>query len=280
MRYIKILLRDFYQVWRITDWRTFFRYLKNFILCGPEIWRTRTFKSANERMQGELCRFSFHNNKEVTLDGRFFGIAKEIYCRGVYFVLPGFSIEPDDCVVDFGAHIGAFTTLAAVCAKRVVSVEAQAGLVPVIESNLRQNKCLEKVNLEWGLIGARTGLFSDPARRQAASHFVKEPPSITVSELFARHRLERVDFLKIDIEGSEYALFDGDTDWLKIVRRIAMEVHFDFGDPDRLTEQLKQAGFEVWLMNNDQRIVSTFKPRNGAEGGYIFAKKKIAGCPN
>lgn len=277
MRQLKILLRDLSRLWRVADRRTFFRYVKNLALCAPAIWRAKTLLSANEGMRGSVCRFSLPGGGAVVLDGKYFGIAKELYCRGVYFVLPEFALGRDECVVDLGAHVGAFTTLAAVSARKVVSVEAQAGLVPVIEANLRLNRCREKVQLEWGLIGAGTGLFSSPLRRRAASHYVKEPPVIAVSELFARHGLERVDFLKVDIEGSEYDLFGGDLDWLRAVRRIAMEVHFDFGDPARLAAQLERAGFEVWLMNNDQQIVTSFDRRDGADSGYIFAKRKAGG---
>jgi FkbM family methyltransferase len=278
MRHLKIFLRDFHRLWQVADRGTFFRYSKQVLLSAPEIWRGKTLKHANERMRGGVCHFRLPGGGAVTLDGKFFGIAKELYCRGVYFALPGFELGPDDCVVDLGAHVGGFTTLAAVSAKKVVCVEAQAGLLPVIESNLAANRCREKVAVEWGLVGAGTGLFSSPARRRAASHYVKEPPVIAVSELFARHGLERVDFLKVDIEGSEYDLFGGEAGWLKAVRRVAMEVHFDFGDPARLAARLERAGFEVWLMNNDQQVVTSFDRRHGEDSGYIFAKRRAGDC--
>lgn len=277
MKRLKILLKDLYQIWRIADKRTFFTYLVNIARCVPEILRTKTLQSANERMKGTICRFALPGHNTVMLDGKFFGIAKELYCRGIYFTIPGFQINSSDCVVDLGAQVGTFTTLAAVCGRKVISVEAQSGFLPLIESNLRHNNCFEKVNLEWGLVGAESGLFSNPITRREASHYLKEPPILSLADLFAKYRLDQVDFLKVDIEGSEFSLFSGDLSWLKVVRRIALEVHFEFGDAAALARVLESAGFEVWLVNNDQRVVEAFDQGNGTGSGYIFAKRKTVG---
>jgi FkbM family methyltransferase len=50
---------------------------------------------------------------------------------------------------------------------------------------------------------------------------------MTVPELLAECHLEKIDLLKIDIEGAEKELFKGDTSWLSRVRNLCIEIHDD-----------------------------------------------------
>lgn len=73
---------------------------------------------------------------------------------------------------------------------------------------------------------------------------VRSVPAITMQDLVARHHLERIDVLKIDIEGAEEALIcEGDTSWLERVRYIAVEIHDEYVDGDRVRRALHDAGF-------------------------------------
>lgn len=53
----------------------------------------------------------------------------------------------------------------------------------------------------------------------------------------------RVDVLKLDIEGGEGPLFDGDLHWLERVDFIVAELHPETTDCDRIGERLREAGF-------------------------------------
>jgi FkbM family methyltransferase len=48
---------------------------------------------------------------------------------------------------------------------------------------------------------------------------------ITVPELLAEAQQDKIDLLKIDIEGAEKELFTGDTSWLSQVRNLCIEIH-------------------------------------------------------
>lgn len=52
--------------------------------------------------------------------------------------------------------------------------------------------------------------------------------AITVPDLLAEHDIEYVDVFKIDIEGAEKELFEGDTGWLDRVGAVAIELHDRF----------------------------------------------------
>ncbi len=271
MNSILKLTKDVQSIGTVSDNRTFARYLGNLMLSFPEVVRTKTVRSVNEKMKGGDCTFQISWGKSINLDGEFFGGAREIYCHQVYFALPGFTINENDCVVDLGANAGLFTTLAAIHGRKVISVEAQDGFIPIIESNLRKNNCFDKAQIEWGIIGNGKGVVSVDDWQSRASHYRHEPPTLEMEELLKKYKVEQVDFMKIDIEGSEYALFENHPSWLKKVRRIAMEVHCKFGDANELATLFKNNGFEVWLLDNDLRQISQFKPEGTSESGYIYA---------
>ena len=262
-------LKELYHVWSHSDSRTFLAYASRVMRSVPEVLRTRSLACVDAAMGGRRCRFTPFDGTTVELDGSYFSGAREIYCRGVYFALPGFVIGHDDISVDLGANTGVFTTLAARCGKKVIAVEAQSEFLPLIRQNLLRNNCLGKASVEFGLMGSTTGKLSDPAERKNCSHRGREAPVRSLPELLGRHHVGRVDFLKVDIEGSEFGLFDGDCDWLRRVRKIAMEVHCRFGDANSLCARLENHGFRVWLVDNHQAVVS----RLNESSGYLFARK-------
>lgn len=53
-------------------------------------------------------------------------------------------------------------------------------------------------------------------------------PAVSVPELMSLHQLDRIDLLKLDIEGSEKEIFSDSCLWLKHVRAICLELHDRF----------------------------------------------------
>jgi FkbM family methyltransferase len=73
-----------------------------------------------------------------------------------------------------------------------------------------------------------------------------------LSDLLREHGIERVDLLKVDVEGAELDVLDGvdDRDWPRI-QRVAMEVNDVDGRFDSVTARLVDAGFEVTVDVDD-----------------------------
>ena len=90
-----------------------------------------------------------------------------------------------------------------------------------------------------------------------------------MDELIRRHKLSTIHFLKMDIEGSEFDLLCGDTQWLSRVEKIAMEIHPEFGDVEDATARLRRAGFTVQLVDNRRKRVSRIQDKSG----YLFAQR-------
>lgn len=261
--------RELSSVIRISGVTCFIEYLIQILLNFPRVVRTKSLAPADTGMVNRNCTFKVFG-RSISLDGALFGGAREIYGRKVYFVLSGFSLKPTDIVIDLGANAGVFTTLAALLAKQVIAVEAQSKFIHELYYNAVNNNCSNRVFIEFGIVGPCTGLFSNGSNLEGALHFGEKPPVISMSDLIARYSLETVNFLKIDIEGSEFDLFNGEIDWLSHIEKIAMEVHLEFGDVRTLVEILEASGFSIWLVDNDQNIVDSIQ----GKCGYLFAKRK------
>jgi FkbM family methyltransferase len=242
------------------------RYLASIVATLPAIVRTRTLVPADAMMADRLCHFRPFGTR-VVLPGSLFAGAREIYARQVYFALPQFRLRSGDTVVDLGANHGVFTTLAACIAKKVIAIEAQSGFFDGIRQNIALNHCAADVTLEFGLVGARSGMFADETVLTTASHYGGQPPTLAMADVFRTHGLERVDFLKMDIEGSEFALLREHSEWLAKVSKIVMEVHPEFGAAADLVESLARAGFRTDLRDDELHPTSHL---TDVRGGFLY----------
>jgi FkbM family methyltransferase len=234
-----------------------------------DVLRARTLEPADAAMRAR--RWSLRAGAhDVVLDGRYWSGAREIFGRRVYLPTPEFAVQPGDRVVDLGANAGLFTLLAAAHGATVLAVEAQSGFVPEIERNLADNHLRDRVSIVTALVGAGSGIFADPRDVLSGSHAGSAPPIVEFETLLKDHGFDLVDLLKVDIEGSEFALFRGEIPWLDRVRRITMEVHPQFGDVRALSALLTARGFSV--RTTDDRGIATDRP--GERGGYLYALRR------
>lgn len=247
-------------------------FLVQAALHAPAVLRTGKLAVVDTAMGSGRsgASYSFRvKNTSVRIPARCFAGAREMYARQVYFAVPGFDLQPNDVVVDLGANAGLFTVLSALKAKRVVAVEAQSRFEAEARALLQQNGVLHKAAFECGLIGARAGVFVDQRLLHEASHFERQPPVLTFPELMEKHQLEHIDFLKCDIEGSEFDLFNAEATWLHKVDRIVAEVHSEFGDHGKLAELLVSFGFEITSLDSKLRPLQL--PTRD-EATYLFAR--------
>jgi len=132
-------------------------------------------------------------------------------------------IQPHDVVVDLGAHVGFFTDYASKKCKKVISVEGGDGFFACLIYNTCENKNIEYLNANVVSETSKTNnTWADPSKI-----------NVTLSDIFKLYNLHKIDFLKMDIEGSEYDIFkDIDKNILSRIKKIAVEVH----DPNRNNE--------------------------------------------
>ncbi|MEM8836304.1 MAG: FkbM family methyltransferase [Planctomycetota bacterium] len=222
------------------------RYAGVFATSLPEVAKTRDLKVLDRKMgakrvtmrfMGARIAFDCPTIDGILKDGTYtFGIVRELCIRNVY-LRHGVEerIKNAACVVDLGSNRGIFSAIAAgLGAKRVLSIEVVRAHVPAIEAS-------------YAAVG-----FSDYAIEsaylggQGLTEAGEERPRF--DELLDKHGIETIDVLKMDIEGSEFGLFEEDG-WLRRVRSLCMEVHPEAGRVDDILERLEGAGFR-WVVND------------------------------
>jgi FkbM family methyltransferase len=169
---------------------------------------------------------------------------REIWVRDVY--LENFlSIAPDAAVIDLGANMGMFSSLALGHGPnvKVVAVEADPVQCKRFERLMSANNWNSRVQLVNAFVGGETTFQSD----LRGTGRVAAVPTVSQSDLLAKIGASPLHFLKCDIEGSEFALFAGDSPLLTAAKQIAIEIHPDSGNAAALIERIKAMGFEVRL---------------------------------
>jgi FkbM family methyltransferase len=120
-------------------------------------------------------------------------------------------VKPDWVFIDIGANIGAYSLIvAALGAGRVIAVEPQPGVLARLRANIGFNPHLP-VAVEPLALCDREGVIrlAIDARNEGEASIVKaggegvEVACSTLVALCARHGLNRIDALKIDVEGAE-----------------------------------------------------------------------------
>ena len=166
-----------------------------------------------------------------------------------------------ETVVDLGANIGLASLYFAghypTC--RLLAVEPNPPTYEILSRNLKGLVEAGRARtLRAAVWGSEKALVADPA--QASDHYsafaTREAAGsedggatmqgLPINTILADSGFERVDLLKVDIEGAEVELFKGDTDWLKTVGAIAIEFHHDSRRECRFDELMRAYGFGIY----------------------------------
>lgn len=196
--------------------------------------------------------------REVTIDGirmmvrrrsSDLFVVREIFKRKLY------GDPPSGVVVDLGANIGAFSLYAARTATRVYAFEPESSNFAQLKKNSDLNRALP-IHIFKKAAAGKTGLaplFPTSINKGASSLVYKRSESLeqvetlTLEHILSLCSLTHVDFLKVDIEGSEYELFeDASVHTLRRINTIVMETHRVHGKHVRdINAKLESAGFHV-----------------------------------
>jgi FkbM family methyltransferase len=156
-------------------------------------------------------------------------IYREIFKSNVY--QKRFKIQPDDVVLDIGAHVGMFAYQAGCLAKEVHSYEMDEDNYKELRRNIRANRLKTvyathaAVRLKNGrtecnkLLGKNLGnhsLFIKPNHKRV----VVEVPSVSIHDVLKK---VKPTFIKLDCEGCEQELLNPILDYHP--HRLALEYH-------------------------------------------------------
>jgi hypothetical protein len=244
---------------------TYLRYLGLSAAHLPNIWRSRTLTAVDRAMGKTPLRVRYRQSafiidcayadRLLQEDSATFGLMREIYIRDCYLRgHPAEVLASVKTVLDLGANRGVFSTMMAARGGFVVSVECNSAYNGVIRRNMAVNG-LTNYAIDNAFLG--TG----------GLNYHQGQEVLGIEELLDRHGLRTVDFVKMDIEGSEFSLFQA-PDWLHRGKYLAMEVHPEFGKVQSILEALKNHRF-VWTIC-DQYFRQVADPQNGS---FVYARK-------
>lgn len=215
-------------------------YYGLFLSHLPQVIRSRSLGPI-DRLIGEGPFVARCEAGKAKLQGpQMAGAIREIWARRVYLGNNFLSIAPDSLVVDLGANAGDFTLFAATFAHKgqVIAVEAQGHLVELLKRNLKLNDATGRVKIAHGVVGANSGVIT--AMRDNAD---VPDQNYSVADLLALSGRSSIDFLKIDIEGSEFDLFASEPEFLAYTKQLAIEIHLDFGRLETIQKLCERYGF-------------------------------------
>lgn len=157
-------------------------------------------------------------------------------------------------IVDAGANVGYTAIYLSHFFKNVqlIALEPNQTTFRRLKHNVELNN-LQNVTLhQTGLWNKNAYLKADKSFRdgQAWSFRLEETTNeseklfevISMNSLMETHQLKEIDFLKIDVEGGEKAIFNAEADlsWLKTVKVIAIEIHDEFDCREDIETILKE----------------------------------------
>jgi FkbM family methyltransferase len=169
---------------------------------------------------------------------------REMYVRDVYLGGGYLRLAGDMTVVDLGANVGAFTNLAVSHSPgiRVIAVEPSRSLNLLFERSVALNGASTRVQLIRAFVGGQGAKQSEVV---ASDDNYTGAPWISAGELIASCHLLQIDFLKCDIEGSEFELFVPPSTLLTLTRQLAIEIHSFAGDVATLIATIAGAGLSI-----------------------------------
>jgi len=180
-------------------------------------------------------------------------------------------LRPGDLAIDVGAHVGLFTLLMAYQVwehGRVIAYEPNPRLLELLRDNVAMNWLDDRVEIvpravaatessvelraprRFQMLGTIQSLIDDvpPSRHRRDTVDTIE---VRTEPLDARMgRVERIDLIKVDVEGAEEQVFAGMSELLRagVVRRVCFElIKPSLGaDWDRFARRLKGLEAEGW----------------------------------
>ena len=260
------LLSRIVQVWRLCGPGTGIRYTAAVLMHLPLILKRRNLQPADAAMTGSVT-LNFRGRPVVVPftdadranvianDGPTFAGIREILGDEVY--LRGFRRLGDlKTFVDLGANRGMVSLMAAagLGVPKVVAVEAQPEYSPCFE-----------------VLADANGLSEDQRHRVVKfAGAADDDTTISIDGLCRQFGIDRIDFLKCDIEGGENAVvLGGAPPFWDRVGLVAMELHPEAGTrTDEIVASLIDGGFNVSVTDPDGN------PSELMRATYLFAARE------
>lgn len=224
-------------------------------------WRLRRhLRSSNDKQSALQIHIpSIRSDCSIRIPGTDLDTLSEIFVHRVYEGIICREKDPS-YIVDLGANIGLATLYMANAFPRssIFAVEPDPGNYAILKRNVAglvaKSRCTTVNAAVWGrdtslVAGIPTAGGYDAIQvRESTGHALgngNQVEGMSMDSIFAASRFPRIDVLKIDIEGAETQLFQGNLNWLDKVSTIAIEFHGTSRDQSGFDAAVEAHGFSV-----------------------------------
>ena len=188
---------------------------------------------------------NFPKNSFLEIIQEYSGLIEEILITKAYED-GEIKVEPNDIVLDCGANIGIFSVYAAQKAKMVYAFEPGKNEIASLYENKRLNNCnnikiIAKAVLDNSKnarlvpLGIVSSYLVSKEKKENKEKIDKEDvldvETISIDGFIKKENIEKVDFIKMDIEGSERKALLGAKETLrKFKPKLALSIYHKFSD--------------------------------------------------
>jgi len=245
----KKIINDFKMLTRVCGFFLATKWLLAIVINIRKIFQEHNLLSADFAMGKGPFECKLRESKALLYGDCVFSGLREIWARDVYLQGGLMKIGNNALVLDLGDNMGNFTLLALGHndGVNVIAIEPNSKLVNKLKESLKVNSWLNRVTICQNFIGGVTNIQSELLKTPEHS----ETTFINPDELIQKYNIKKIDFLKCDIEGSEFELLKQGSNLLKITEQIAIEIHDFAGDRNQLINLFKQEGFEILNIIDD-----------------------------
>jgi FkbM family methyltransferase len=246
---VRAIVADARGIATVCGWLIALRWLTWIALTLPACVRSRNLQPADRRMGSGPFRVSRGASHALLSGPQVFSGIREIWVRDVYLRDDYLQIPQGAVVIDFGANLGNFTNLALAQHPdvRVIAVEPSLALSSSLLKSVSNNGWANRVAVKRAFVGVSTRVQSAVADIPD----YQDAPFITEEEFLSEFDIKRVDFLKCDIEGSEFFLLRPESRLLAMTRSLAIEIHTWGGPVSSFLSGLRDIGFEFGSVTYD-----------------------------
>jgi FkbM family methyltransferase len=219
---------------------------------------------------------------EVAVDRRLIDPISRGVVVGDSWFLYDFSLlldlmKPGDTVVDLGGHVGTFSLAAAALGCRVACIEAAPENAALLRASAARNgfdrmHVIQAAAIDhegtlrflpngpWGTV-SNTAVVQSASLIYGMQHAPVTVRALTIDGLLDELGWDRVDFIKVDIEGSEVAAIRGMARLLArpdapilLYESNGHALHFFGETPGRLHASLRRLGYTSYLLEPGQLV--------------------------
>ena len=185
----------------------------------------------------KLGRWKLWLNKENIIYS--LNIYSEIFREKHHGKMNGFPSKKDSVIVDLGANEGFYVLKAKEIApnSKIIAVEPNPTAFRVLKKNVKINRLKNVITLnkavtskngkiKFEIVKGRSEVGSVKVYEKYRKNLKKiKIDSITLENLCRRYKIDKIDFLKIDVEGSEVDILKSSKRVLPRVKKAIIEYH-------------------------------------------------------